>query len=154
MKSTTQKVRSLSLSGYLGSDLASGSVACCRHCCRYLILIFLMSYSGLVLLCVDFPCYCVTNSYTVLSMSCCCLVLILFSSDSFFFICCKRDHQYCNYVEMFLHQMYTNLAYVPPTYRRVKKLRVLMVNKTLRKSLASRNGNEIIILSWNDPVAV
>ena len=107
MKSTTQKVRSLSLSGYLGSDLASGSIACCRpgfrylvpvstiscscyglecccHCCLSLFPVSPMSCSCLVLLCVDFPCYCVANSYTVLSLSCCCLVLILFLLYSFF----------------------------------------------------------------------
>ena len=28
-----------------------------------------------------------------------------------------------------------------------------MSNKNLRKSLASRNGNEIIIWSWNNPTA-
>ena len=42
-------------------------------------------------------------------------------------------------------------AYEPSTYRRVKKLRVLIKNKNLRKSLARRNGNEILIWSWNNP---
>ena len=36
-------------------------------------------------------------------------------------------------------------AYVPPTYRRIKKLRVIIINKDVRKSLARKNGNDIII---------
>ena len=52
---------------------------------------------------------------------------------------------------IFLYQVYTNLAYVPPTYRIVKKLQVLMINRNLRKSLAHKNGNEILIWSWNNP---
>ena len=35
-------------------------------------------------------------------------------------------------------------------YSRVNKLRVLIINKNLRKSLASRNGNEILIWIWNN----
>ena len=54
--------------------------------------------------------------------------------------------------QIFLYQVYTNLAYVPHTYRKVKKLRVLTINKNLRKSLASRNGNDILIWSWNNPL--
>ena len=42
-------------------------------------------------------------------------------------------------------------VYVPPAYRRVKKLRVLMINKDVRKKLARKNGNEILIWSWNNP---
>ena len=34
-----------------------------------------------------------------------------------------------------------------PTY---DKLRVLIINKDVRKSLARKNGNENPILSWND----
>ena len=32
-----------------------------------------------------------------------------------------------------------------------KKLRVLMINKKLRKYLARKNGNGILIWSWNNP---
>ena len=46
--------------------------------------------------------------------------------------------------------MYTNLEYVPPKYRRVKKLQVLMINKDVRKSLARKKGNENPIWSWNN----
>ena len=53
-------------------------------------------------------------------------------------------------LKIFLYQVYTNLAYVTPTYSRVKKLRVLTINKNLRKSLASRNGDEILIWIWNN----
>ena len=52
--------------------------------------------------------------------------------------------------KIFLYRVYTNLAYVPPMYRRVKKLRVRMINKDVRKSLAIKKGNEILIWSWND----
>ena len=55
---------------------------------------------------------------------------------------------------IFLYQVYTNLAYVPPTYRRVKKLQVLIINKSLRLYLASRNGNDILIWSWNSTVSL
>ena len=51
--------------------------------------------------------------------------------------------------KIFLYQMYTNLAYVPPTYRRVQNLRVLIINKYVRKSLACKKGNENPIWIWN-----
>ena len=53
--------------------------------------------------------------------------------------------------EIFLHQVYTNLAYVPHTYRRVKKLLVLMINKDVCKYLARKDGNESLIWSWSNP---
>ena len=52
--------------------------------------------------------------------------------------------------KILLYQMYNNLAYVPPTYRRVKKLRVLIINKDVRKSLQRKNGDENLIWTWND----
>ena len=39
----------------------------------------------------------------------------------------------------------------PPTYRIVKKLIFLTMNKDVHKSLASKNGNKILIWSWNNP---
>ena len=53
--------------------------------------------------------------------------------------------------KIFLYQVYTNLAYVPPTYRRVKKLQVLIINKNLCTPLDIVNGNEILIWIWNNP---
>ena len=47
--------------------------------------------------------------------------------------------------------MYTIPAYVPPTYRRVKKLRGIMCNKNLCMSLASTNESDILIWTWNNP---
>ena len=94
---------------------------------------------------VDLTCYRVANSNTISPLSIRCLVLILFSLDSLFPVFSKKCYQYCNHAEIFLYQVYTNLAYVPPTYRRVKKLRVLMINKNLRKSLSRRKGNDILI---------
>ena len=94
---------------------------------------------------VSFPCYRVTNSNTVSSLSCRYLVLLLFSSDSFFLFTARNTISTAIMWKIFLYQVYTNLAYVSPTYRRVKKLQVLMINKNLHKSLASRNGNEILI---------
>ena len=79
---------------------------------------------------VDFPCYCVDNSNTVLSLYRRCLVLILFSSDSFFFVHCKKYYQYCNHAENNFYQVYTNLAYVPSTYRRVKNYEFSLLIKT------------------------
>ena len=46
--------------------------------------------------------------------------------------------------------MYTNLAYVIPTYSRVKKLQVLVINKDAGKSLSRKKGNNNPIWSWND----
>ena len=94
---------------------------------------------------VDFPCYCVANSNTVSSMSRCCLVLILFSSDYFFRSLKKILSVLKSRGKYFLYQVYTDLAYVSPTYRRVKKLWVLMINKNVYKSLARKKGNDIII---------
>ena len=53
--------------------------------------------------------------------------------------------------KIFLYQVYANLAYVPPTYRGVKKLQVITINKNLPESLASINVNEILIWIWNNP---
>ena len=47
-----------------------------------------------------------------------CLVLILFSSV--FFVRCMKYYQYCNHVKNIWYQLYTNLAYVLPTYKIVK----------------------------------
>ena len=38
-------------------------------------------------------------------------------------------------------------------YYQYKKLQVLMINKNLRESLACRKGNDILIWSWNNPLA-
>ena len=103
---------------------------------------------------LDFPCYRISNSNTVSSLSCCCLVLILFSSDYFFPCSLQKYYQYCNHTKIFLYQVYTNLAYVSSAYRRVKKLQVLMINKDVRKSLACKKGNEIIIWSWNKSIQI
>ena len=48
--------------------------------------------------------------------------------------------------------MYTYLEYVSPTYRRVKIIRVLIINKNICMSLASIKVNEILIWSWNNPL--
>ena len=101
---------------------------------------------------VDFPCYHVANSNTVLSLSRRCLVLILFSSDYFFPLFTTINTISTAIMrKMFLYQVYTNLAYVRRTYRRVKKLQILLINKDVRKSLARKNRNEILIWSWNNP---
>ena len=55
--------------------------------------------------------------------------------------------------EIFLYQAYTNLAYVPPTYRRVKKMRFIIINKDVSKSLVHKKGNKILIWSWNESTA-
>ena len=55
--------------------------------------------------------------------------------------------------DIFMYQIYTNLVYVPTTYRRLKKLRVIMINKDVRKYLARKNGNKNPIWSWNDSLA-
>ena len=55
--------------------------------------------------------------------------------------------------ETFLYQMYTNLANIHPTYRRVKIIQVLMISKEVFKSLATKKGNDILIWRWNDYVA-
>ena len=94
---------------------------------------------------VDCPCYRVANSSTVLSLSIHCLVLILFSSDSFSSFASRNTISAAIVQKIFLYQVYNKFAYVPPTYRRVKKLRVLMINKDVCKSLARKKGNEILI---------
>ena len=99
---------------------------------------------------VYFPWFQVANSNTVSPLSSCCLVLVFFSSYSFFSVCCMKYYQYCNHAKIFLFQVYTSLAYVTPTYRWVKELRVLMINKDVCKSLARKKVNEILIWSWND----
>ena len=99
---------------------------------------------------VDFPCYRVANSNTISSLSRRCLILVLFSSDSFCLVHCKKYYQYCNHTQNIFVSSVHYLAYVPPTYRRVKKLRVLMINKDTHTSLAHKNGNDILIWIWNN----
>ena len=41
-------------------------------------------------------------------------------------------------------------VYVPPKYSRVKKLQLLIINKDVRKCLARKNVNDILIWSWNN----
>ena len=119
-KLTTQKVRSFPLSGYLGSDLASGSVArcchcclsivpvssmscsglaCCRHCFRSLVPVLSMSCSGIAILCVDF----LAIALLTVTLSRLCLIavlfLYLFHQITFPPVNCKKDYQYCNHVE-------------------------------------------------------
>ena len=97
-----------------------------------------------------FPCFQVATNNTVLSLSNRYLISIIFSSDSFFYIRCMKYYQYCNHAENILYQIYTNLAYEPPMYRRVKILHFLMINKDVRKSLACKKGNDNPIWSWNN----
>ena len=99
---------------------------------------------------VDFTCYRAANSNTVSSLSIRCLVLILFSSDYFFLFAARNTISIAIMRKIFLYQVYINLAYVPPTYTRVKKLRVLMINKDVRKYLARKKRNEILIWCWNN----
>ena len=70
---------------------------------------------------VDFTCYCVAKSNTASSLSRRCLVLILFSSDYFFSFTARNTISTSIMRNIFLYQVYTNLEYVPHTYRRVKK---------------------------------
>ena len=91
-KSTTQKVRSISHSGLLGSNLASISVAFCRHCCRSLVPVSSMQCSGLACCChcccylvsvlpmsfsgLRWCCHCCRSLFPILLMSCSGLVLV------------------------------------------------------------------------------
>ena len=52
--------------------------------------------------------------------------------------------------KLFLYKVYTNLSYVPPTYRRVTKLQFITINKDVHKSLARKKVNENPIWSSND----
>ena len=133
-------------------SMSFSGISFCRHCCCSLLPVSSMSCSSLVLLCVNFPCYSVATSYTGLSLSRRCLVLIFFHRITFFWFAERKTISTAIMRKVFLYQVYTNLVYVPPTYRRVKKLRVLMINKNLHKSLASRNVNEIFVWSCNNPV--
>ena len=135
-KSTTQKVRII-YSWWLASKLLSLS----RQCLVPVLLFYVSVFLAIA-------------SLTV-TLSLLCLVDVSFWYCSrhipFYFVCCKKDYQYCNHGEIFMYQVYNNLAYVPPKCRRVKQIRVISINKNLRKALASRNGNGIFIWSWNNP---
>ena len=91
-----------------------------------------------------------------ITLSCLCHVAVsswyCFHQIPFFLFGPRKNISTAIMWKIFFHQVYTKLAYVPPRYRRLKKLRVLTINKNLRKSLDSRNGNEILIWSWNNPV--
>ena len=66
---------------------------------------------------VDFTFHWVDNSNNVSSLSSRCLVLIFFSSDYFLPFAAINAISNAIMRKVFLYQVYTNLAYVPPTYR-------------------------------------
>ena len=98
----------------------------------------------------DFTCFQVANSDTVSSISSYFIVLILISSDFFFLFATWNTISTAIMRKILSYQVHTNLVYIPPTYRGVKKLWALMINKELRKSLARKKGNENPIWRWND----
>ena len=65
----------------------------------------------------DCPCYRVDNSNTVLSLSICSLVLIFFHQIPFSPFDARNPISTAIVWKIFLYQVYTNLAYVPPMYR-------------------------------------
>ena len=79
---------------------------------------------------VDFPCYRVSNSNTFSSLSIFYIVFILFLSDSFFLFPARNTISTAIMQKIFLYQVYTNLGYVPPTYRRVKNYEFALSIKT------------------------
>ena len=101
---------------------------------------------------VNIPFYRVANSNTVSYLSHCCLVLILFSSDSFLFFHWKKDYQYWNHVENYFVTSVHQPCVCTPYVQESKKLRVIIINRNQRNSLATKNRNEIIIWIWNKPV--
>ena len=66
-----------------------------------------------------------------------------------FFVPCKKYYQYCNNAENIfvpsVHKPWVRTPYVQES----KKLRVRIINKDVRKSLARKKGNDTIIWSWN-----
>ena len=98
---------------------------------------------------VDFLCVQVANSNTNTSRF---LVLIFFHQIPFFPFTTWNTISTKIMRKIFLYKMYTNLAYVPPTYRRVNKRRYLIINKDIHKSIASKNVNNNPIWSWNNSI--
>ena len=89
-----------------------------------------MSFSSLVILCVNFPCYRVANSNTILSLSRRYLVLIFFRQIPFFLFAARKNISNVIMWKIFLYQVYTNLAHVPPTYRIFKNYEFSLSIKT------------------------
>ena len=54
--------------------------------------------------------------------------------------------------KIFLYKVYTNLAYLFPTYSRLQKLWVLIINNDVHKSLVRKKGDDILIWSWIDSI--
>ena len=76
-----------------------------------------------------------------------CIVAVsfwFFSSDSFFSFTARKTISTA-IMRKNLCTKCTLTLLMSPTHRIVKTLRVLIINKKLRKSLANKNGNEIII---------
>ena len=71
---------------------------------------------------VDFPYYRVANSNTVSSLSICYLVLIFPHHITLSPFAARNTMSTAIMQNIFLYQVYNNLAYVHPTYKRVKKL--------------------------------
>ena len=66
------------------------------------------------------------------------IVFIIF----YFSFTAKNNISTAIMLKIFLHQVYTNLAFVTPTYSRFTKKRILMINKDVHKSLARKNRND------------
>ena len=82
---------------------------------------------------VDYPCYRVANSKTLLSLSRQYLVFVLFSSDYFPPVHCKEYYQNRNRAKNILLLVYITLLYVYPTYTRVKNYKFSWSIKTYIK---------------------
>ena len=87
---------------------------------------------------VDFIFCWVDNSNTVLYLYIFCLVLILFSPDYFFMFAARKTISTAIMQKIFLYQVYTNLAYAPPTYI----VRDLDYTRLMRQGLTTN------MLSW------
>ena len=91
------------------------------------------------------------------TLSCLCLFAVSFwycFHQILFFFAARNTISTANMLIIFLYQVFANLEYVPPMYRTVKKLQVCMINKAVRKSLACKKGNYILIWSWKNSVTV
>ena len=127
---------------------------CCSHCCRSLVPVLLMSCYGFhsvvtVITLSSLYCWCpvpvlfffvyiflAITSLTV-TLPCICLVSVLFLSRFdivfirlLFSFAARKTFSTAIMRKIFLHQVYTNLAYATPTYRGVKNYKFPWLIKT------------------------
>ena len=73
---------------------------------------------------------------------------------SLFFVHVNKYYHYCNHAENIFAPSVNQPCVCTPYVQESLKIRVLLINKDIRKYLARKNRNDIFVGSWNNPIEV